>query len=594
MNKVKIALVFTFLTYFIAQAVAQPTLDWVKVFSNQTVLGNYAISRQATDAAGNLYQTGYFSQNTDFDPGPDEYILHAASGKPQPFILKLDPLGQFVWAKAIQMDHEIYGTYGPVPVTIDNEGNVLITGAFYGNADFDPGPDVFTVKSSGSRTDLFFLKLDSEGNFVWAQTIGSKLFKPLSNLPTDIAHDDNGAMLVSGVFTDTVDFDPGPGVHAVKTTASFLNNIFVLKLDKAGQFSWVKTIGGAQSQVFVSGFKRSQTGKLFLLGTFTDVTDFDPGAGVVNLTSPNGHYSTFICQLGQDGSFGWAKSVPGEAGQVFGDVLAVDDQENVFLSGTFEKSADFDPGPGVMQLNAAPYGLGQYLLKLKPNGDFSWAKMQGCYLPGTRTTLRVLPSGRLLLGGSFQGTIDFDPGPDSLIVKSVGYHIPTPAYPNTDDGFLCTFNPDGALQSLYLMRGSKNDQVHSVTVQSDSALYVSGFYSDTADLDPSANVMNLPGKDFFIARWSMPLLNLTPNPGIPGLSVYPNPVRDFIALDFDSTPGDVHITIYDAAGRRLQNETLTSASTYLTIPFKLEANGVYWLQVQLSDGQKAVYKMIKQ
>ena len=53
----------------------------------------------------------------------------------------------------------------------DDLGNVYTTGFFMGTADFDPGVGISNLTSSGEE-DIFILKLDPAGNFLWAKSIG--------------------------------------------------------------------------------------------------------------------------------------------------------------------------------------------------------------------------------------------------------------------------------------------------------------------------------------------------------------------------------------------------------------------------------------
>ncbi|MGZ6540083.1 MAG: hypothetical protein ACXVEB_17030, partial [Bacteroidia bacterium] len=72
----------------------------------------------------------------------------------------------FEWVKTVgSVTKDSYGQY----VTTDASGNVFITGNFYGTIDFDPGPGVFNLSAIGSDLDIFIVKLDVSGNFVWAK-----------------------------------------------------------------------------------------------------------------------------------------------------------------------------------------------------------------------------------------------------------------------------------------------------------------------------------------------------------------------------------------------------------------------------------------
>lgn len=104
--------------------------------------------------------------------------------------------------------------------------------------DFDPNGGFYYVTSEG-QNDIFILKLDSLGNFVWVKIIeGTE--GSLTGYGNSVSLDNNSNVYVTGSFLGTADFDPGNGTHI---KSSFGNSdAFVLKLDSAGNFSWVKQL----------------------------------------------------------------------------------------------------------------------------------------------------------------------------------------------------------------------------------------------------------------------------------------------------------------------------------------------------------------
>ncbi len=77
----------------------------------------------------------------------------------------------FVWAKQLGGPKADF-TQG-ISVDVDNSGNVYTTGFFADTVDFDPGPNKFELKSTDHLADIYICKLDKDGNFVWAKSIGS-------------------------------------------------------------------------------------------------------------------------------------------------------------------------------------------------------------------------------------------------------------------------------------------------------------------------------------------------------------------------------------------------------------------------------------
>lgn len=119
----------------------------------------------AVDETGNIYWTGGFTgTQVDFDPTPDTKYLDApgTGGAVAVFLAKYLPGGLLDWAYA-------FGASVPGPsmsvghsVCVDVNGNILVTGQFYGSVDFDPTSGTKTLTSNGDA-DLFVMRLDADG-----------------------------------------------------------------------------------------------------------------------------------------------------------------------------------------------------------------------------------------------------------------------------------------------------------------------------------------------------------------------------------------------------------------------------------------------
>ncbi len=231
-------------------------------------------------------------------------------------------------------------------IAVDASGNVYTTGEFYGTADFDPGAGTFDLTPVGN-SDIFISKLDALGNFVWARSIGGldSFDKGFST-----AVDASGNVYTTGKFEGNVDFDPGVGTFTLSSAGSA--DIFISKLDAAGNLVWAKAMGGAYHD---RGFSIAvdTSGNVYTTGRFEGTADFDPGVGTFTLTSA-GDFDIFISKLDATGNLVWAKAMGGTSGDA-GYSIAVDASGQVYTTGYFNGTADFDPGVGTFTLTSAGY-----------------------------------------------------------------------------------------------------------------------------------------------------------------------------------------------------------------------------------------------
>jgi hypothetical protein len=316
---------------FISKLDASGNFVWAKQFAGSSAAEGFRIS---IDAIGSVYATGRFQGTVDFDPGPGVTNLSSA-GVFDAFITKLDSFGDFIWAKRLGGVNSEEG----YSIALDNSGNIFTTGVFEGTVDFDPGAAVFNLSSVGS-SDIFILKLDSFGDFVWAKTMGGSG----TDIARSIAIDNNGNVLTTGSFTNTADFDPGPGVSNLSSSGSF--DVFISKLDAFGNFVWANKIGGTAA---VQGFSiaADPSGNVYTTGDFSgSVVGGSFGYSSIGMSD------IFISRLDAAGNFDWLQRIGGGSIDK-GYAIAVDEDLSVYTTGYFRLGADFNPGSGTFNLSSA-------------------------------------------------------------------------------------------------------------------------------------------------------------------------------------------------------------------------------------------------
>lgn len=118
---------------------------------------------------------------------------------------------------------------------------------------------------------------------------------------------------------------------------------------------WAKQMdGGGTGRGYGRSITADATGKVYTVGYFSNTVDFDPGAGVLNLTAPGGggFPDIFIVKIDPDGNLIWAKNMGGTSRDE-GYSIAVDASGNVYTTGYFAGTSDFDPGPSVFNITSA-------------------------------------------------------------------------------------------------------------------------------------------------------------------------------------------------------------------------------------------------
>ncbi len=354
----------------------------------------------ALDAAGNVYITGFFDDSIDLDPGPGT-MLAVPQNNRAGFLIKLDSIGMFQWAKVWQSTSGILCT----SVTVDATGHIIVSGGFTGTVDLDPDGGVITA-TAAFIGDAFVANFDASGSLVWAKHIRST-FAGSARVDA-LATDATGNVFVAGAFGSKVDFDPGAAlVELTSVGVSGNQDIYLLKLSSQGNFSWVKQMGGDDIDL-PTDLVIDAAGNAYVTGYFNDTADFDATAGIGNFVS-RGMDDGFLVKFDNAGNQAWSKQLGG-GGYDEGWRMVYDNNfDYVYLTGAFSDTVDFDPGSGVNTL----IGKGDqdvYLSKVDAGGNFLWTKQFGGAYIDASGGIGISPGGNVYLSGYFLQEADYDPG----------------------------------------------------------------------------------------------------------------------------------------------------------------------------------------
>lgn len=448
----------------------------------------------AADSSGNTYVTGRFNGTTDFDPGPGVFNMTSSGGpfSDDVFLLKLDPNQNLLWAKQWGGIDEEFA----YSIQIDKAGYFYVYGYFEGNVDFDPGVGVFNLNAQGASYDAYLSKFDFAGNFIWAKRIMSGTGDAYAKSMTI---DDQGNIYTAGYILGTADADPGTGVLLIGTPG--MNSIFVAKYDSAGAVQWAKAMIG-NDIVHCFSVAVDAHGNVFTTGGFLGSVDFDPGPGTYNLTNTSiVHMEIYVNKLDSSGNFVWADLMAGGISMIFTDMwgtcVMADDSGNVYYTGYFHGTVDFDPGPGVYNLTSAG-SLDMFLGKLDSLGHLIWTFSLGNYGNELGYSLGMDSTNHILLSGlQNSDSLDYDPSP--------GVHMEYSSN-NVDNAFVAKYTTSGDLKCVFLIKHAflmPIAESHHMAVYGDK-VYLTGGFVSTTDFDPCPAVYNqthVGSHDLFYAAY---------------------------------------------------------------------------------------------
>lgn len=374
----------------------------------------------------------------------------------------------------------------------------------------DPGENIYTVglyrdslhfnTVSGpvdlvgvGYDDIFILKSDSNGNHIWAKSIGGYC----SGQFPAITGDGLGNIYITGSFSDSVDLDPSGGAFMVTSNGGY--DILLASYDSSGNFIWGQSIGSSSHDLGVS-LEWAGSDKMVLAGMFSDTIDLDTDTGILVLNNI-GLADIFFAGFNTDGTPNWGANIGGVVypnSYTYFRKMTLDPLGNIFLIGEHGFNTDFDPGPDSMILGGFSTRR-MFLAKYSPTGQFAWSShfpnFQG--LGDNCLGISLNENRSISLSGIFRISTDFDPGPDTFKLET-----PTRAF------FLANYDSLGNLNWAKKMDCistgvAGQNWVYSLFEDNHKNIHICGSVA-VADFDPgpgTAIPVNADSSDGFWASY---------------------------------------------------------------------------------------------
>ncbi len=459
-------------------------LEWAGSIGGPNYEG---VTSMVLDEDNNLLYTGSFSGTLDFDMGPGTSFMTAV-GSPDLFVCKLDSSGALIWCK--QMGG-INSGIGNATLARGYDGNLVVTGAFFGTTDFDPGENSSSMTAQGGF-DAFVVKLTSEGDFIWAQRIGGSQ----CDEGNAVALDHNGNVIVGGYISSAISVDGAPSDFILGFAG--VTDVFLIKYDSDGNFIWAKSMGGYGNDQ-VKEIEVDISNNIYSIGYYENgLADFDPGTDTLYLPEENGLANFFLSKLDTNGDLIWAHGIPAIAdvvstAQCMGQSMKFNANNELIISGIFHGTVDMDPGAGISELSTVNQDI--FVMAVDDDGGFIWVKaIYGIGFVEVRS-LDLGANDHIYFTGFYTGFMDFDPGDGTDLINSNGYF----------DIFVIHLNENGNLIKAISLGGSDADIGYVLQVDSNGAIYTAGWIYSTVDFDPSSATFNLSSQgasDMFIAKYT--------------------------------------------------------------------------------------------
>ena len=340
----------------------------------------------------------------------------------------------------------------------DSNGNIYVAGSFEGSVDFGGGSRV-----SGGGTDIFLVKLNSNGVYQWDYTKGG--------IDNDLAYgvntDSSGNVYITGSFRGSVDFGGG------NRTKGNQDDIFLVKLNNNGIYQFDYTAGGINKEygLYVN---IDSSGNIYISGEQNGIIDFGGGERYIVANT-----DIFVVKLNNSGIYQW-DFITGNSSSNGG--IYIDNNSNIYISGCFCENNSFNGNIA----NTNECGL--FILKLNSSGKYQWSYIKGGKTFGTyRYSIRLDNSGNIYIAGYFYDTINFGGG-DRISTDSTSI-------------FVLKLDNNRVYQWDYTNKlDVKGDtEASGIDINTSGNIYITGSYGESVDF--GGGIRNANGyKDIFVLK----------------------------------------------------------------------------------------------
>ena len=532
MKKKNFTLLFSLLSFAFASA---QSFDWAGKFGGD---GEDVVLSLCTDAEDNIYTTGFFTMDCDFDISEEgEYILTADIAS-KSYIQKTAPDGTFLWAKAFGGDTGGNGT----KITTDADGNVYVTGVFSETGDFDPGEGELMLTSAGNL-DIYIAKFTEDGDLVWAKNFEGAEYEETNG----IGLDNEGNIYVSGYFYTPVDFDPSE--EEFMMTSAGAGDGFIVKLTNDGRFIWAKRFGGTEFDL-ATGLKVMPDGDTYITGNFRGTADLDPSGAVFNLSVAEGSDGIFVLHLDKDGAMVNAAKAGEAVNSIFVGPPAIDSTGAIYISGYFGGQAHFTTVAGDIFMDVTNF-YNAFVAKLSPDGFPVWARPLQSDMLSLSYAVALNSYDEPVVMGYFNGTLTLD----EVTL--------TEANASDSECFIAKLNTNGLFAWAKQFGGINVIDRCALVIDSQDNICITSAFDGTVDINPEAGAQQMVSvtdfRDNFLIKMSDSQLSLPAYNSPQNFTVYPNPAKDVVVISAAETLNGTAYTIYDMAGRRVLHGSFTAA-----------------------------------
>ncbi|HYV93854.1 MAG TPA: T9SS type A sorting domain-containing protein [Chitinophagales bacterium] len=442
-----------------------------------------------------------------------------------------------------------------------------------------------SIGNGGS--DYWIAKIDKSGNLEWDHSFGGSLDEYALSIDQTI---DSGYVVAGYSYSDTLYQNHGEADY------------WIVKLNSSGSPEWQKYFGGSANDQAYSIQQTIDTG--YIVAGWTASNDG-------NVSGKHDSTDYWIVKLDPLGNLEWQKCLGGSDDDQAASIQQTADGGYVVAGWT--SSNDFD-------VSGNHGGDDYWVVKLDAGGNKTWQACLGNTAEDQATSIAQTTDGGFIVAGySFSysngdadywivkldesGTMVWQNnfgGVDQEVANSVeqtfdsGFIVCGKAESDTGnqgkhDFWILKLDTGGNLEWEKSLGGDKDDIAFQIQQTIDSGYVVGGWSVST-----NGAVWGNHGiRDYWIVKLKCGFTSGIDAPSEKSVSIYPNPVENYIVIDLATVTGDETINVYDVQGRRIILDAIVMNDNASLNTANLP-RGLYVLQLTNNKtGKREIGKFVK-
>ncbi|MFM2192588.1 MAG: hypothetical protein RLZZ118_1545 [Bacteroidota bacterium] len=523
---------------------------------------------------GNTIVTAIVDTTAIFNPNNMTLYQESVVKNPGSIVTCISPSNTVLWTKKWLPENYMNDFMYIYQTIHDAAGNIYLGARYVGKVDIDPGTAIqyFQPKSTNSG-EACIIKLDSNGQFIWAKKIGDTTgyntiyINQMQWLP-------NGNISLIGNFNGMLDFDPSTNINTLNTGSPYTRHGYSLELDAAGNFIQVKQLSGNYASLQYMYTDNASNHYVIYYYDDTVNVSFSASNNLKIATANFGNYG--FAKFDANYNLMWDKNIDTN---IYPTCITPIDNNVFYLMSNYSATATLNNGIITQAIGASDICIDKW----KAAGNVAWTKTIAGKGENTGLDLQLINSCLYLIHLNKDST-NFTSGYPSAIYTN-----------NTNMAFSAL---DTALQhistAVFYSDSANNTWTSKLLLNGNQSL-IKMYVKGPIDLDPTPSAQTFTpafgnNNPAVFVRVNIANPSAINNcKAVNNLEIYPNPANQQISIHLQEN--DYQISIVNAWGQKVFEKQYKANNTEIDV--RHLPPGLYQILL-FADKYKANTSFLKQ